>query len=390
MEARRAPSLAYARIAALGVAQIVSWGTLHYAIAVLGEPMRASLQSSATVVFGAFTLALVVSGIAAPAVGRAIDRHGGGAVLQTGSLVACVALLVVATATGPVTFVTGWLLAGLAMAMTLYEAAFATLHQESRDRYRASVTALTLLGGFASTVAWPATHAIASAVGWRWTLAVFAALHLVVCLPIHWMFRRPAPRVTQGLEATESPGHSGGRRLAWLAFAFAAATFVLTALTSHLATILAARGYAMDVVVGVGILFGPAQVAARALDGVLARRVSAIRTGAVAFVLLVVASGATLALDGRRPRAVAFALALGGASGLLTIARGTVTAELVGHEGLGESLGRLSRWAVGPRAAAPFVLAALLDANRSGVLAGVVLSVVSAIAALGFARAARR
>ena len=51
---------------ALGIAQIVSWGTLFYTIAVLGDAMRAELGVSATLLFGAFSAGLFVSGAASP------------------------------------------------------------------------------------------------------------------------------------------------------------------------------------------------------------------------------------------------------------------------------------------------------------------------------------
>ena len=142
-------------VAALGVAQIVSWGTLFYTIAVLGTAMRETLGVSEVALHGAYSAGLLLSGLLAPAIGRRIDVHGGRGVLATGSVLAALACLALAGVQGPVTLAAAWLLAGAAMAMTLYDPAFATLHHVAGLRYRASVTALTLFGGFASTVFWP-------------------------------------------------------------------------------------------------------------------------------------------------------------------------------------------------------------------------------------------
>lgn len=114
-------------VSLLGIAQIVSWGTLYYSLTVLALPIRNELGFSDLTIFGAFTAGLLISGVAAPIVGRRIDRAGGRAVMTVGSAVAALALLVVAVAHEPVLFTVGWMLAGLAMAACLYDPAFASL-----------------------------------------------------------------------------------------------------------------------------------------------------------------------------------------------------------------------------------------------------------------------
>ncbi len=173
-------------VVALGVAQIASWGSLFYAIGVLGAPMRSELGVSELFLFGAFTAGLVASGAIAPFVGRSIDRLGGRIVLSLGSVASVASLAVLALATHPAAMVVGWLMAGLAMAAALYDPAFATLSQHSGARYRRAVTSLTLLGGFASTVYWPLSHVLLEAYGWRATFGIYAAIQALVCLPIHW------------------------------------------------------------------------------------------------------------------------------------------------------------------------------------------------------------
>src|SRR5204863_6208412 len=142
-----APQVDLRRIVpALGVAQIISWGTLFYAIAVLGSAMRDELKTSDVILFGSFTCGLFVSGVVSPWVGRRIDARGGRAVLAGGSLLGALACITLALATGPLTLLTGWVLAGTASAACLYDPAFATLHRISGVSYRRAVTALTLFG----------------------------------------------------------------------------------------------------------------------------------------------------------------------------------------------------------------------------------------------------
>src|SRR3954469_7920405 len=115
-----------AMVTGVGLAQIASWGSLFYAIGVLGKPMREELGVSELFIFSAFTAGLLVSGPLAPFVGRSIDRWGGRLVLSFGSIAAAISLVVLATAANAAMLVIGWLLAGAAMAATLYDPAFST------------------------------------------------------------------------------------------------------------------------------------------------------------------------------------------------------------------------------------------------------------------------
>src|SRR5437868_6433401 len=185
--------------------------------------MRGELGISATWLFGAFTVGLLISGIVSPAVGRLVDAQGGRFVLSWGSVLGAVALALIASARGVPMLFLGWTFAGVAMAACLYDPAFATLHQLTGASYRRAVTALTLFGGFASTVFWPASQWLLDTIGWRGAFAVYAALHAAVCLPLHATFvPRDEPRITPA----ESPPQasltdpSGGSAFVWLASAF--------------------------------------------------------------------------------------------------------------------------------------------------------------------------
>jgi MFS family permease len=152
-------------VPALGLAQIISWGTLFYAIAVLGPAMRDELRTSDVILFGSFTCGLFASGIVSPWIGRRIDAYGGRGVLAGGSLLGALACATLALANSPAVLFLGWLAAGVAMAACLYDPAFATLHRISGGSYRRAVTALTLFGGFASTVFWPLSQFLLDTVG---------------------------------------------------------------------------------------------------------------------------------------------------------------------------------------------------------------------------------
>jgi predicted MFS family arabinose efflux permease len=350
-------------ITALGIAQIISWGSLFYAIGVLGPAMRRDLGVSELFLFSAFTAGLVVSGTLAPLMGRLIDRRGGRLVLSAGSVLAAIACTTLALTPNAPVMVAGWLVAGAAMAACLYDPAFATLSQHTGTRYRKAVTALTLFGGFASTVFWPLSHLLLEAWGWRTTFGIYAALHVCVCLVIHQVFVPRHSHLTQTESAAKpaqaSPGLSDPR-LAWLAVSFALATFIFGVIAVHLITLLTAAGLTAAQAVTISMLVGPMQVAGRIIELGFSGRVRAVTVGVVTFALLMLALLALINVEGFGVAAILFVVAYGCGNGLLTIVRGAAPVELFGAQGLGALLGYLSRAAFYAKAIAPASFSALL------------------------------
>jgi MFS family permease len=349
-------------VSALGIAQIVSWGTLFYAIGVLGKPMCAELGVTELFLFSAFTAGLLVSGTLAPVMGRQIDRRGGRFVLCTGSLLGVAAMALLAVSVHPAMMVGGWLLAGAAMAACLYDPAFATLSVHTGARYRRAVTALTLFGGFASTVFWPLSHLLLEAWGWRATFAIYAGLHLFLCFPIHRLFVPAHLLGTPGAPApadTRSPGF-GDPRLRWLTLSFGLATFVFGVIAVHLISLLTTAGLTAAQAVTVSMLVGPMQVAGRIIELGFAGRVRAVTVGLVSFALMLLALVALISVEGFGIAAIVFVVAYGCGNGVLTIVKGTAPVELFGREGIGGLLGHLSRAGLYAKAIAPASFSALL------------------------------
>jgi MFS family permease len=73
-------------VAALGLTETVSWGVLYYAFSVFLVPMQRELGWSTGTLTGAYSLALLLSGLAAPLVGRWLDRHGPRMLMTAGSV----------------------------------------------------------------------------------------------------------------------------------------------------------------------------------------------------------------------------------------------------------------------------------------------------------------
>ena len=379
-------------VCALGIAQIISWGTLFYAIAVLGPPMAHALGVSDVALYGSFTAGLFLSGIASPWVGRRIDRGGGRGVLAGGSVLGAVACAVLALSVNGPTMLAGWLVAGVAMAACLYDPAFATLYRISGASYRRTVTALTLFGGFASTVFWPLSQYLLETRGWRVAFGVHAALNALVCLPLHLLFVPPRARAV----AAPPSAHDGITRavapgaFVWLAAAFATAAFMASAISAHLVVLLGAGGLAARDAVLVGALIGPMQVAGRAMEFAFSHRYTPLAVGTFAFGLLATALILLCFVRGIWLFALAFAFLYGWANGLMTIVRGTVPGVLFGSRDFGTLLGRLAQPQFILKAFAPVAVTLLFAIDDSRRVALYVLATGAVLALAGYRMAIRK
>ena len=380
-----------AQVCALGIAQIISWGTLFYSIAVLGPPMAHALGVSDVALYGSFTAGLFLSGIASPWVGRRIDRGGSRGVLASGSLLGAISLGLLAVAGNGSVMLVGWLVAGVAMAACLYDPAFATLYRIAGPAYRRAVTALTLFGGFASTVFWPLSQYLLEAHGWRVAFGVHAAFNACVCLPLHLAFipaSLPPPRAPAAAHDATTHAVAPGA-FVWLAAAFAIAAFMASAVSAHLVALLAAGGLAARDAVLVGALIGPMQVAGRAMEFAFSHRWSPLAVGTFAFALLATALVLLCFVRGIWLFALAFALLYGWANGLMTIVRGTVPGLLFGSRDFGTLLGRLAQPQFILKAFAPVAVTLLFAVDASRRVALVALA-AGALLALAFYRKAIR
>ena len=366
-------------ILALGITQICAWGTSLYALGVLGKPIAADTGWSQSLVFGGLTVGLLVSSAVSPYVGRLIDRRGGQAVMSIGSIVMAVGLVLLSLVTAPYAYLAVWALLGIAMRMSLYDAAFAALVQVTPSRGRRAISYLTLFGGFASSVFWPIGHALNAEYGWRSTLLIFAAINLVVCLPLHWLGlarRETAEHAAQvqaeaGAAGTAEPPLEGTPRLvAMVLFSLivAASAVVFGALAVHLVPILEAAGLAGAVAVGIASLKGVAQVAGRIWDLTLARKWHPIDVGRVSVAFIPLSFAVLMLGGGNFAAALAFTLLFGISNGLVTIMRGAVPLALFGPKGYGEVLGILATPYLLLGAVAPAAFALIVE--RWGYSAG--------------------
>lgn len=370
-------------IGILAFTQIASWGSLYYAFAVLAPSIRGELAISAETAFAAFSWSLLVAGVAATPVGALVDRHGGRYVMAAGSLASALGLALLSRAGGVASYFIAWSVIGLAMSLTLYEAAFATINRKVDAGAPRAISTLTLFAGFASTIFWPLTLAIASRLGWRDTYLAYAALQLAACLPLHLWLGRDAQRAPACADAPRD-SHTLAEAIRhpafWkLALAFSANIFIFSALAVHLIPLLQSLGHSAATAVLLAALVGPMQVAGRIGERTLARGQAPQAVGRFVFSTLPFGLLA-LALFGARAWAVAlFCMLYGMSNGVLTIIRGTLPRVLFGARHYGAITGAMAAPSLLSKAAGPLVAAAIL----SGASGTVVLPLVLFACALG-------
>jgi len=354
-------------VTALGLTQTLAWASSYYLPAILADPIGASLSVPRTWVFAAFSMALLIAAIAGPLVGRIIDRYGGRGILVLSNVVLAGGLVVLAASHGVVELFVAWAILGVGMALGLYDAGFAALTALYGHNARGPITGITLFAGFASTVSWPVSTFLAGLLGWRETVLVWAALNIVLGLPLN-RFVLPVPvRVMHRSAAVHSTiGWNPRREMFLLAFVFAAVWFVTGAMASQLPTLLERAGATTTQAVAAGALVGPAQVAARLAEFLALRRVHPLVSARIA-ALLHPLGVIAFAIVGPTA-AAAFAILYGAGNGLLTIARGTVPLAVFGPHGYGERTGLLGAPARAAQAFAPLLFGLLLDAMGTSVI----------------------
>ena len=357
-------------VLALGITQITAWGTSYYCLGVLAGPISRDTGWSRGFVFLGFTVALLTMGIVSNAVGRAIDRRGGRAVMTLGTVLVSIGLFALSHTRSEPVYLVVWAFLGLGMRLCLYDAAFAALVQVAPSRGRQAISYLTLFGAFASSVFWVVGHALEEQLGWRQTLVVFALINLVICLPLHWFGlarREPERRAGSAGDAATSPGgpplEGTTRSIAIALFALIMSLngFVFGVISVQLVPLLEAAGLATAAAVWVASLKGVAQFGGRIVEIVFARNLRAITVGRIAIGILPPALALLLVGTKSLPMVVAFTLLMGASQGVITIVRGAVPLALFGARGYGAVLGLIATPVLVVNAASPTVFAWIVD-----------------------------
>ncbi|WP_312607881.1 arsenite efflux MFS transporter ArsK [Agrobacterium pusense] len=376
-----------ATISALGLTQIIGYGTLYYSFSILAPGMAKDLGISLEQVFGVISASLFVGGLSAPIIGRQMDRIGAVTVLTIGSALSAVTLALCAWSPSVAVFALAIVLLEVSSGMVQYQAAFAALVETDPKTASRSITYLTLIGGFASTIFWPISAALTEYLTWREIYLVFAALNLFLCMPLHfWMMKKRKAASAEGVQRVRE--HVVGaipterRRSAMIVVSagFSVVSFASASILAHMVPMLGALGLGTAAVV-IGSLFGPAQVMSRLINMIFGTSLSPPMLAAVSAGLMVVGI-VILGISGSwLPGAIAFAICLGLGSGINSIAQGSLPLYLFGSDGYGAVTGKMASSRLAAGAAAPFVFAMAME--QLGI--GLSLFAAAALGAVGMA-----
>jgi predicted MFS family arabinose efflux permease len=353
-------------ILALGTTQTLAWASSYYLPAILADPIARDLGVSSNWIFAAFSASLVIAALLGPRIGRQIDLVGGRSVLSMSNLTLSAGLALLGWSYSIPVLVAAWLLLGVGMGFGLYDAAFAALGRIYGNAARRSITGITLIAGFASTVGWPLTAWGLETIGWRDTCFAWAAAHIVIGLPLNfWML--PAVKGAKAAVATSIKPHIPiDRTMILLAFAFAAAWSVTGAMAAHLPRILEATGATPLQAISAGALIGPAQVLARIVEAGLLSRYHPLLSTRLACLMHPI--GAVIVTLAGGAASGAFAIFHGAGNGILTIARGTLPLAIFGPQNYGYRLGIIGAPARMAQAIAPLAFGLLIDTMGSRIL----------------------
>jgi predicted MFS family arabinose efflux permease len=366
-------------VGALGITQILAWGSSTYLPAVLNAPVAADTGWPLAWVAGGLSAGQLMAAAVSPGVGRAIGELGGRTVLATSAVLMAIGLATIGAAPNLPVYVLGWAIVGAGMGAGLYDAAFATLGTIYGQSARSAITTLTLYGGFASTVCWPLSAFLVERYGWRSACLVYAGIQLLVSLPLLLAIlpRRQVAEVSTAEPDVPTPVVDGRRRLQLLLLTIALplSAFVSSVVSVQLLTLLQAAGATLAVAVGYGMLIGPAQVGGRIVEMTVGKRFDALWTLLSGAVLI--ALGLILIWTGLPILAIAIVV-YGAGNGVWSIARGAVPLALFGRDDYAAVMGRLARPALLASAAAPFAAGFMFE--RGGVaLSQSVLAILAAV-----------
>jgi predicted MFS family arabinose efflux permease len=329
-------------VTALGVTQILAWGSTFYLLGVLANPIARDTGWGYAWVMAGVSAGLLVAGMVSPCVGRAIGERGGRPVLAASAVLLATGLALLGSSQNVIWYLAAWIIVGAGMGAGLYDAAFSALGSIYGKDARSPITWVTLFGGFASTVCWPLSAFLVEHFGWRGACFVYAGIQLGFALPIH-LFVLPRRAVA----AASDPRPALDNRLrveeraifATLSVVLTLGAAILSMVGMHLLSLLQARGVDLAAAVALGMIVGPSQVGARVIEMLGGRHYHPIWTMVGSTVLVAIG---TMLLYLNLP---IYALALilyGAGNGIGSIARGTLPLALFGPQRYPVLMGRLA------------------------------------------------
>ncbi|MBV8407734.1 MAG: MFS transporter [Alphaproteobacteria bacterium] len=383
----------------LGFTQIVGWGSTYLMPSVLGRHIEESLGIPSEAVFGGITVMFGVGALLSPRIGRLIDRTGARSIMAWGSVLYALSLAALAFSQGLITYLACWIGLGIASTLALSTPSSIAIAQVAGSRARQAIGMLTIVGGFASTVFWPLTGAVDAALGWRNTLLLYAAVHLLACAPIHLLVlpRKPPSHATAAASAPAPvgvPSHVRPRVFLLLSLTLSTGAFVFTGAMVHMIEFLRGLGHDAATAVFLASLIGPSQVSIRIFELLFGHRYSIMNSAVFGSAMLPFALALALIDGGSFTVAAIAILSYGTSNGLKAVQRATLPLALFGRGQFGAYMGRLALPQGIVSAVAPPAIAAVLSSYGTTAalwlsFAAATLSLISMVLLARLARAVR-
>ncbi len=376
----------------LGLSQLICWGISYYLIAAFGDIISADLGWSSSMVYGGFSIALLVMGMTSPLTGRLIDQYGGHLVMTAGSVILALGCAGIALSQSVFTYYAAWVLLGFAMRLSLYDAAFASLARIGGLGAKRPISQITLLGGLASTVFWPIGFFLAENLGWRGALFVYAGFALLT-IPLHLAIPKGRyeevkeidPKEVKNVASSKLIKKNRDRIIAGSLYAliFTLIKFVNSAMSAHMIGIMSGLGIAAAVSVWIATLRGIGQSLARVSEVLFGGRLHPLNLNFVATSVLPVCFILGLFSGHYVFTAIAFSFLYGAGNGIMTITKGTLPLVLFDHRTYGSFVGKLLVPGFLLSAVAPIVYTIIIE--RFGEEAALILSAGLALIIFGAA-----
>jgi predicted MFS family arabinose efflux permease len=350
-------------VGSLGIVQIISWGTTYYFPAAFLQPITADTGWSTTFVSSGLSIGLLVAALVSPSVGTAIVASGGRKVLASASILIALGLVTISLALSQYMYILGWILLGIGMGGGLYDSAFATLSGIYGQSARRSFSALTIYGGFASTICWPLSAIMIEYFGWRTACQIYALIHVSIGLPLLLMF---VPAANSELLHQELVGGGDNKLLQSKALfvvvsaAIASGAFMTSSLAVQLLILLQAGGMSYATAVTIGMIIGPAQVISRVIEMRYSRHSHPLWTMLASSAFMTV--GLSF-LGGSVPVLIASLALYAAGNGLWSIVRGSVPLVVLGANRYRASIGHLVRPALLASAGAPLAIGFIYESG---------------------------
>ncbi|HEY4202226.1 MAG TPA: MFS transporter [Devosiaceae bacterium] len=378
-------------VAALSITQLIGWGATFYMPAITGPAMATDLGMALPLVMAGPTIMLVVMAMVSWPLSAVFARHGARPIMVLGSVLGATGLLVMGLANGPVAYVVSWIFLGLAGATMLTTAAQIALAEVAGGKARQALAVLVLAGGLTSSIVWPVTGFMQAEWGWRTTTLVYAALVLLVCMPLFWSTLARRPRGKPAATKTAEPGAIDRPRFILIAVTFAANGFVTWGFALTIIILFEAAGLDHASALAAAAFIGLAQWGGRLVDFLGGRRLSGFVTGLLATALFPL-SFIVLLLTSNFFGAMLFATLYGLASGITAVTRATLPLQIFPTGAYARASAQLAVPLNLSFAAAPPLFTALLTSSgpRAALWLAFAISIVAFCALLGLLLLQRR